>query len=321
MSSSISNAKPQSGLVGMTRAAYIRTLLFFLTPAVLIYSVFSIYPLVNTIVNSFYDKQDNGSFIFNGIANYKTLLADPTWSVPFWNAFWNNCKFFFIHMLVQNPIGLVLAALLSLPVLRFRSIYRTLIFMPTMLSVVVIGFSWQLILSPLWGIAKMLLGAIGLGFLFGPWLGQESTALLTISLISVWQFVGIPMILIYTALLAIPEELIDAATVDGLNQFQAFVYVKLPLIWPTIGLVSVLTFVNNFNAFDLVYAMKGALAGPNFSADIMGTLFYRVFFGNQLQNGDVSMGATIATMMLLIILCGVMAYLLLIQRRMQRYSF
>jgi raffinose/stachyose/melibiose transport system permease protein len=321
MSSSTPNAKPQSGLVGMTRAAYLRALLFFLAPAVLIYSLFSIYPLLNTIVNSFYDKQDNGSFIFNGIANYKTLLADPTWSAPFWNAFWNNCKFFVIHMLVQNPIGLLLAALLSLPVLRFRSTYRTLIFMPTMLSVVVIGFAWQLILSPLWGIAKLLLGAVGLGFLFGPWLGQESTALLTISLISVWQFVGIPMILIYTALLAIPEEMIDAATVDGLNQFQAFVYVKLPLIWPTIGLVSVLTFVNNFNAFDLVYAMKGALAGPNFSADIMGTLFYRVFFGNQLQNGDVSMGATIATMMLLIILCGVMAYLFLVQRRLQRYSF
>lgn len=313
--------KPQSGLVGVTRGAYTRALFFFLAPAVLIYSAFSIYPLLNTIVNSFYDKQDNGTFIYNGIANFTTLLTDPTWSAPFWNAFWNNCKFFFIHMMVQNPIGLLLAALLSLPILRFRSAYRTLIFMPTMLSVVVIGFSWQLILSPLWGIAKMLLGAVGLGSLFGPWLGQESTALLTISLISVWQFVGIPMILIYTALLAIPDELIDAATVDGLNQFQAFFYVKLPLIWPTIGLVSVLTFVNNFNAFDLVYAMKGALAGPNFSADIMGTLFYRVFFGNQLQNGDVSMGATIATMMLIIILCGVMVYLFLVQRRLQRYSF
>jgi raffinose/stachyose/melibiose transport system permease protein len=310
-----------SHLVGVTRGAYTRALFFFLAPAVLIYSAFSIYPLLNTIVNSFYDKQDNGTFIYNGIANFTTLLTDPTWSAPFWNAFWNNCKFFFIHMLVQNPIGLLLAALLSLPVLRFRSAYRTLIFMPTMLSVVVIGFSWQLILSPLWGIAKMLLGAVGLGSLFAPWLGQESTALLTISLISVWQFVGIPMILIYTALLAIPDELIDAATVDGLNQFQAFLYVKLPLIWPTIGLVSVLTFVNNFNAFDLVYAMKGALAGPNFSADIMGTLFYRVFFGNQLQNGDVSMGATIATMMLIIILCGVMVYLFLVQRRLQRYSF
>jgi raffinose/stachyose/melibiose transport system permease protein len=311
----------QHHLVGMSNAAFYRVLLFFLAPAVVVYTVFSIYPLLDTIVNSFYDKQNDGSQIYVGTANFMTLLNDSTWSGPFWNAFWNNCKFFFIHMLVQNPIGLALAALLSLPVLRFRSTYRTLIFMPTMLSVVVIGFTWQLILSPLWGIAKMFLQFFGLGFLFGPWLGVESTALITISLISVWQFVGIPMILIYTALLAIPDELIDAATVDGLNQFQAFFYVKLPLIWPTIGLVSVLTFVNNFNAFDLIYAMKGALAGPNFSADIMGTLFYRVFFGNQLQLGDTSMGSTIATMMFIIILCGVMVYLFLIQRKMQRYSF
>lgn len=311
----------QPVIVGMSRSAYARVLLFFLAPAVIIYTLFSIYPLVDTIIHSFYSKQDDGSHIWNGANNFTTLLTDPTWSQPFWNAFWNNVKFFLIHMFVQNPIGLLLAALLSLPVLRFRSTYRTLIFMPTMLSVVVIGFAWQLILSPLWGIAKMFLQFFGLGFLFGPWLGEESSALLTISLISVWQFVGIPMILIYTALLAIPDELIDAATVDGLNQFQAFFHVKLPLIWPTIGLVSVLTFVNNFNAFDLIYAMKGALAGPNFSADIMGTLFYRVFFGNQLQLGDTSMGSTIATMMFLIILCGVMVYLFLIQRRMQRYSF
>jgi raffinose/stachyose/melibiose transport system permease protein len=288
-----------NAIVGMGRGSYAMLLAFFLGPAVIIYTVFSIYPLFATIFNSLYLRQPDGAYIFNGLGNFQTLLTDSTWSVPFWNAFWNNCYFFLIHMLVQNPIGLALAAMLSLPRLRLRATYRTLIFMPTMLSVVIIG----------------------LGFLFAPWLGQESTALITVSLISVWQFVGIPMILIYTALLAIPEELIDAATVDGLNQFQAFIWVKLPLIFPTIGLVSVLTFVNNFNAFDLIYAMKGALAGPNFSADIMGTLFYRTFFGNQLQLGDPSMGSTIATMMLLIILAGVMCYLFLIQRRMQRYSF
>lgn len=310
-----------SGIVGMGRGSYVGLLTFFLAPAVIVYTVFSIYPLFATIFNSLYLRQPDGSYLFNSLGNFHTLLTDTTWSVPFWNAFRNNCYFFLIHMCVQNPIGLALAALLSLPRLRMRAAYRTLIFMPTMLSVVIIGFSWQLILSPLWGISKLFLNTFGLGFLFAPWLGQESTALITVSLISVWQFVGIPMILIYTALLAIPEELIDAATVDGLNQFQAFVWVKLPLILPTIGLVSILTFVNNFNAFDLIYAMKGALAGPNFSADIMGTLFYRTFFGNQLQLGDLSMGSTVATMMFIIILIGVMTYLFAIQRRMQRYSF
>ena len=310
-----------SGIVGMGRGSYLRLLTFFMAPAVIVYTVFSIYPLFATIFNSLYLRQPDGSYLFNSLGNFHTLLTDTTWSLPFWNAFRNNCYFFLIHMSVQNPIGLALAALLSLPRLRMRAAYRTLIFMPTMLSVVIIGFSWQLILSPLWGISKMFLNTFGLGFLFAPWLGQESTALITVSLISVWQFVGIPMILIYTALLAIPEDLIDAATVDGLNQFQAFVWVKLPLILPTIGLVSILTFVNNFNAFDLIYAMKGALAGPNFSADIMGTLFYRTFFGNQLQLGDFSMGSTVATMMFIVILIGVMTYLFAIQRRLQRYSF
>ena len=308
-------------IVGMSRGAYLRTLAFFLAPAVIIYTVFSVYPLIATIINSFYDRQQDGSRIFTGLDNFRDLLFDETWSAPFWNAFRNNCVFFAIHMLVQNPIGLALAALLSLKQLRFRAAYRTMIFMPTMLSVVIIGFTWQLILSPLWGVAKLLLQSAGLGVLFAPWLGEESSALVTVSLISVWQFVGIPMILIYTALLAIPDDLTDAAALDGCNQFMAFLKVKLPLIWPTIGLVSVLTFVNNFNAFDLIYAMKGALAGPNYATDIMGTLFYRTFFGNQLQTGDPNMGSAIATMMFLIILAGLMVYLFVIQRRMQRHAF
>ncbi|MDE2384888.1 MAG: sugar ABC transporter permease [Alphaproteobacteria bacterium] len=305
----------------MNRSAYLRVLAFFLAPAVLIYTLFSVYPLLATIFDSLYLRHEGGALTFNGLGNFQTLLTDETWSKPFWNALRNNLIFFIIHMCVQNPVGLALAALLSLKQLAFRNTYRTLIFMPTMLSVVIIGFIWQLILSPLWGIWKMGLNAVGLGVLFGPYLGQEHTALITISLISVWQFVGIPMILIYTALLAIPDELVDAATVDGLNQWQAFFHVKLPLIWPTIGLVSVLTFVANFNAFDLIYAMQGALAGPNFSTDIMGTLFYRTFFGNQLQLGDPTMGSTIATMMFVIILMGLLVYLYVIQRRIQRYSF
>ena len=102
---------------------------------------------------------------------------------------------------------------------------------------------------------------------------------MTLALISVWQFVGIPMMLIYAALLNIPEELVDAARVDGLGQFRIFWHIKLPLVLPTIGLVSILTFVGNFNAFDLIYSVKGALAGPNFASDILGTFFYRTFFG------------------------------------------
>lgn len=292
----------------------------FLAPATLIYTLFMVYPLADSLRLSLFAPAEGGGETFAGFDNYVRLLTDDRWSERFWGALKNNFVFFVIHMAVQNPIGLLLAALLSARRLRFRNAYRTLIFTPTMLSVVIIGFAWQLILSPLWGVAEGMMEAVGAGALFRPWLGQESTALVTLALISVWQFVGIPMMLIYAALLNIPDDLIDAATVDGANQYQVFWRIKLPLIWPTIGIVSILTFVGNFNAFDLIYAVKGALAGPNFATDIMGTLFYRTFFGFQLQLGSPTMGATVATLMFLIILSGVMLYFFVIQRRLQRYE-
>jgi raffinose/stachyose/melibiose transport system permease protein len=190
-------------------------------------------------------------------------------------------------------------------------------FMPTVLSVVIIGFIWNLILNPLWGVSKSILEVVNLGFLFKPWLGLPSTALPTVALISVWQFIGIPMILFYAALIAIPEELMEAATVDGATAWGVFWQIKFPLIMPTVGIVSILTFVGNFNAFDLIYTMKGANAGPDFATDIMGTFFYRTFFGQQLQLGDVSMGSTVAAMMFLIILTGVLLYTFVWQRRVQ----
>jgi raffinose/stachyose/melibiose transport system permease protein len=314
-------AAPSQLVASMPRARFAWLMLLFLAPTVVIYTAFSIYPLVATISLSTYTTDATGRYAFTGLSNFATLLTDAVWSKPFWNACLNNLVFFCVHMLVQNPVGIVLAGLLSLPNLRLRATYRTLIFLPTMLSVVIVGFTWQLILSPLWGVAEGVLKSIGLGAYFAPWLGLPSTALVTLSLMSVWQFVGIPMMLIYAALLNIPDELVDAARVDGLGQLRIFTHIKLPLILPTIGIVSILTFVANFNAFDLIYSVKGALAGPNFASDILGTFFYRTFFGNQLQVGSPTMGATIATVMFLLILMGVCVYLFFVQRRMLRYTF
>jgi raffinose/stachyose/melibiose transport system permease protein len=283
-------------------------ILVFLAPALLVYTVIMIVPLVDTLRLSLFRSVDRVPE-FVGLDNFA------------WQALRNNTYFFAFHMLVQNPIGIALAALLSLPGLRGQAFYRAAFFLPTMLSFVIVGFTWKLILSPLWGVTPVLLGAIGLKSWFHPWLGQDSTALTTLCLISVWQYVGIPMMLIYAALLAIPHEVVEAAELDGVTGFAQFWKIKLPLILPTIGICSILTFVSNFNAFDLIYTVQGALAGPNFSTDILGTFLFRTFFGNQLQLGDPNMGATIATMMFLIILAGVSVYLFGIHTRMRRYQF
>ncbi len=295
-------------------------IIVFLAPAVLVYTAIMIFPLFNTLRLALYTEVDNVR-MFIGLQNFRTLFGDAVWSDAFWNALGNNFWFFIIHMVVQNPIGVALAAILSHPRLRFAALYRSAIFIPTILSFVIVGFAWKLILSPIWGIAPGMLDAIGLKFLYAPWLGKEEYALTTLALVSVWQFVGIPMMLIYAALLTIPEEILEAGEVDGITGLSAFWRIKLPLILPSIGIISILTFVGNFNAFDLIYAAQGALAGPDYSTDILGTFMYRTFFGFQLQLGDPHMGSAIATAMFVIILIGVCIYLFGIQTRMRRYQF
>jgi raffinose/stachyose/melibiose transport system permease protein len=293
----------------------------FLAPAVAVYTALMIIPLFGTLAQSLMNEDAAGTRIFVGLQNFATLFGDALWSDAFWNALGNNTWFFVIHMLVQNPIGIALAAILSTPRLRMAAFYRTAIFIPTILSFVIVGFVWKLILSPIWGIAPGMLDAVGLKFLFAPWLGREEYALTTLALISVWQFIGIPMMLIYAALLTIPDEVIEAAEMDGITGWSQFWKIKLPLILPSIGIISILTFVGNFNAFDLIYVAQGALAGPDFSTDILGTFLYRTFFGFQLQLGDPYMGSAIAGAMFGIILIGVCVYLFGIQTRLRRYQF
>ena len=291
-----------------------------LAPAAAVYTLAMIVPLIESLNLSLYVKGTDQIVSFVGVGNWFRLFHDPSWSGTFWNALANNFRYFVIVMLVQNPIGVGLAALLSMPRLPGRDFYRTAFFLPTMLSFVIVGFVWRLILSPSWGVSRSLLKAVGLGAWFEPWLGQPNTALPALSLITVWQFVGIPMMLTYAALLAIPDELLEAASLDGLGGIAQFFKVKLPLIWPTIGIISILTFVGNFNAFDLVYVSQGAIASPNYRTDLLGTFLYRTFFGNQLVLGDPYMGATIAGVMFLIILAGVLVYLFGIQRRLTYYQ-
>ncbi|MFK7994933.1 MAG: carbohydrate ABC transporter permease [Granulosicoccus sp.] len=295
-------------------------ILVFLAPATLIYTVFAIYPIIESLRLSLY-VSDANSTTFVGLSNYTRLIGEPYWADQFWNAFKNNVLLFVMHMLIQNPIALALAALLSIPSLKGAATYRTIFFLPTLLSVVVVGFIWQLILSPLWGITPDFMKLLGIGDYFKPWLGLEGSALITVTLISIWQYVGIPLMLFYAALLNVPEETIEAARIDGLNGWWVFWKVKLPLILPTLGLVGILTYIGNFTAsFDLIYSIQGGLAGPDYSTDVMGTFLFRSFFGFQTQLGDENMGATVASALLFIILVGVSTYLFGVQRKLQRYD-
>ena len=290
-------------------AAAYRNLLLFVLPALAVYLVFAVLPLATSIVMSFFQTNGVSGDTFVGLDNYERLFTHPTISARFWNALLNNMQYFAIHLIVEVPMGLLLAALLTSGKLaRSEGIYRTLLFIPATLSVVIVGFVWRLIINPLWGLV---------GF---PLLGTESTALTTISLMSVWQYFGIPMVFLYSALLAVPNELVEAANIDGAGGWTTFWKIKFPLIAPQFGLIAILTYIWTFNGFDLVFALNGSAPGPNYSTDILGTYFYRTFFGSSGQLADLDLGAAVATIIFLTVLLVTSVYFWLIQRRLKSYS-
>jgi len=211
-------------------------------------------------------------------------------------------------MVVQNSLGLLFALLLSSRNLKGVAVYRTIIFVPATLAIVVTGFLWKLLLNPQWGAINIVLSKIGLESWVQPWLGLEGVSLVVIALVSSWQWVGIPTMIFLSALQNIPDELFEAADIDGAGRWSVFSKVKLPLIWPIMGVVMILTFTNNFNAFDAVFSMAGANGPPNYSADILGTYFYRIGIAGEHPVGipDMGLGAAVASIIFVVLFLGVL---------------
>jgi raffinose/stachyose/melibiose transport system permease protein len=292
------------------------TWVLFILPALLIYVVFMAGPLFDSLRLSLYQGEGYNPTRFVGLQNYIDLFTNPLWRERFFGAVWHTCIFFAIHMIVQNSLGLFFANLLSSD-FRGRNFFRTIIFTPATLSVLVTGFLWTLILNPNWGAVNKTLVAIGLREYALPWLGRENLALPVISLTSVWQWVGMPTVMFLAGLMGISDELLEAARIDGASEWDIFWKIKFPLLKPIIGIVAILTFVDNFNAFDVIYAMAGARGEPSYSTDLLATLFYRTGIAGEHPVGipNMGMGAAIATMTFAILMAGVLLWLYFSRRQ------
>lgn len=278
--------------------------MWYVLPALVIYGLFMAYPLIDSVRLSFYSGT-TGAREFVGFGNYVRLFTDPVVSVRFWNAFKNNWIFFAYHMILQNSLGILFAAILTNRTMRGRQLYQTLIFIPCTIAVLVTGYLFKLMLNPIW--AGATLKKMGLGALVRPWLGDPTTALSCVSLVSVWQWVGIPTMMFVAGFQGISDDLLEAASIEGANAWQQFIRIKIPLIMPVIGMIAILTFVSNFNAFDVVYSMETPDGAPNYSTDIIGTLFYRYGVAGQHPIGipEPGVGAAISTTVFCILLLGV----------------
>jgi raffinose/stachyose/melibiose transport system permease protein len=291
------------------------TWLPYLAPAMVFYVVFMAWPLINSLWLSLYTGSAGIGRSFVGFDNFIKLFTVENYSERYWSALAHTVLFFIFHLMVQNGLGIVFATLLTEKNLKGREFYQTVIFIPVTLAVLVTGYLWKLLLNPVW--SGPFLQQLHLGFLVRPWLGDRFTALICVSLVSCWQWMGIPTMMFVAALRNISEDYFEAALIDGAKPAQIFWHIKLPLIKPVVGMIAILTFVNNFNAFDVVFAMENVNGAPNYATDLIGTLFYRVGIAGQHPVGipDPGMGAAIAAITFFILCLGVIPTLWATQGR------
>jgi raffinose/stachyose/melibiose transport system permease protein len=271
-------------------SSFLRLAPFWL-PAFLLYTTFIVWPLINAIGYSLFDWNGLRRGAFVGLDNFVRLFAEAPWNVDLWDAFRNNVVFFVLTMILQNTVALGFAVILTRVRVGAR-FFQNLFFMPHLLATVLVGFLWSLILNPLFGPLNQALKAIGLDVLARPWLGDPDTALATIVVVNAWAWLGFPMMLFAANLGSIPASYLEAARLDGANGFQVFWNVELPLLRPSLIIVTVMTFIGNFNAFELIFVMAGSDGSPAGATDVLGTYFYRTAFGTGPD--AIQMGSTLA---------------------------
>ena len=274
----------------------------FLAPALVLFTAFVAYPLLSAMAYSIYrwDGIVRGGFV--GWANFQRLFTQYPYRERMVEAFWHNVWTFVLTMIVQNGIALLFAVLLAGRAWGAR-IYRAIFFMPVVLSLVVVGFLWELFLNPVWGAVNKLLAFAGLAALARPWLGDTHTALVVLILVNAWRWVGFPTIVFLAGIQAIPEEYLEAARLDGAGSGAMFRRIVLPLLAPQVNIIVILTFIGAFNWFELPYVMQGVTGEPYHATDVLGLLFYRSAFGAvDTGNPDVGIGSAIAVVMFALIL-------------------
>lgn len=263
-----------------TESAFVRKLknggiiTIFIAPAFIVYAIYVLYSIGMTFYYSMFQWSGiETNKLFLGLSNYTRLLGD--W--VFWVSLKNNIVLVVSSLVTQIPLGLIMALILFAPI-RGGRIFRTVYFMPILMSTVAIGLLFVFILDPNFGIFNYMLDAVGLGSLKRGWLGNSDTAFWAIVGVIAWQFTPMYMILFRASLVGIPDELYEAATIDGANGRQKFFNVTLPLLRPTIMMCSVLVIIGSLKYFDLIYIMTGG--GPNHATELMATYMYKQAFTN-----------------------------------------
>ncbi len=265
-----------------------RAILLYMLPALTLLTAFVFLPIVlNFIYALFRWSSFSTQWDFVGLANFARLLSDET----VWVAFKNNLWYAVISLVFQVGGSMLIAALLEEKWMRrSQPFFRTVYFLPSMISLTVVGILWQTIYSPVFGIVNPLLEKLGLGMLATDWLGNTRTAVFAVIAVSQWQYFGYTMVLFLVAMQGVPADLYESAIIDGANSFQRFIHITIPNIREIILVNCMITIIGAFQVFDEIYIMTGG--GPGRSSEVLGSYLFRTGF----RNDEMGYASAIATM-------------------------
>ncbi|WP_379161854.1 carbohydrate ABC transporter permease [Paenibacillus sp. sgz5001063] len=281
----------------------------FILPALILFLMFFIYPIFSSLYYSMTSWNGVSDTVkYTGISNFKKALGDDR----FWVSVKNNGWFILFSVFIQVPL-IILFSLLIANVKRLKGLYKTAVFLPSIMSTAVIGILWGFIYEPNIGLFNKLLGVVHIEPVY--WLSDERFAMLSILITNAWQWTGFYIVMVLAAILSIPRELDEAAAIDGATGFQRATRITLPLIVPIISVVIMLSIAGAMKAADIVIVMtKG---GPAGSTEVMAT--YMIKYA--ITNFKYGYGNTIAILIFMFTLVVTALYQLLFARRNERIEY
>ena len=252
-------------------------------PALLVYGIFKLYPLVSGLHMSLLRWDGIADPKYIGLRNFEKIFRDEMTAT----VLMNNVHYAVGTVVGKIALSLFLAILLH-QALRGRTFYRTSLFMPVVMSFVVVGVLWSWLFNPQFGLINSLLRGLGLGFLVPDWLGDAAVALNSLILVDIWKWYGFHMVIFLAGLQSIPDELYEAARIDGASVWQQFLHITLPMLNPVMIVNVTISLMGAFNVFDIPFIMTGG--GPANSTNVMalhiyirGFKFYRFGFSAALS--------------------------------------
>lgn len=256
-----------------------KAIAIFIFPSLILFTLVGFIPIVQSVYYSLLDWDGIQPARFTGLSQYKDVFFTDTYGMEFNNAIVNSIYLAILSVFLQLPVALLLALILARGV-KGEKIYRTLYFVPVLVSSAVIGMMFLKIYNPNYGVLSMMLEKFGLGNWTRDWLTDSGTALTSIMLPTVWQYIGYHMLLMYAAIKGIPDDIYEAAKIDGASGVRAAFSITLPLITPILKVCVTFAVIGSLKFFDLAYIMTNG--APNPDTDVPSTLMYSSIFSRNM---------------------------------------